>query len=130
MRRLPNHDPRPSWKAWVFKVAHNLAVDHFRGQQRQMKLAANNAERLAMSPGTSPPSKLHKLYRRAELDAAIASLNTPDRELIEATIDGVNLSALARRLGVSPEALRARKARLLQKLRPLLSKTTTTAGPR
>ena len=126
MRRLPNHPPRPSWKAWVFRVAHNQAIDHYRGQQRQMRLAVNNAERLALSPGTSPPSKLHELQRRAELDAAIASLTTPDRALIEAILEGVNLSELARRMGVSPEALRARKARLLRKLRPILSKTTTT----
>jgi RNA polymerase sigma factor (sigma-70 family) len=55
--------------------------------------------------------------RQAQVQQGLLQLDPTDREILTRILaDGQKLTAIARRLGMSPEAVRQRKSRALKKL--------------
>ncbi|WP_296277171.1 RNA polymerase sigma factor [Pseudomonas sp. UBA7530] len=92
-------DPR----AYVFRVAGNLAIDNLRRDQRLAEQQEDGEllEQLS-DPLAEPESRLLAQENLARLDAALASLPANAREaLLLNRLDGLTYAQIATRLGVS-----------------------------
>jgi RNA polymerase sigma-70 factor (ECF subfamily) len=125
-QRATDYSPDGSAVGWLYRIAHNLALDRLR--QRGKFKAFEEEEEEDRVPDSAPQAGLmNQLERKTALDRAIEQL--PQRQAAAITlvhIDELGGSEAARVLGVSVEALesllsRARrnlKARLTQALGP------------
>ncbi|TBV08825.1 sigma-70 family RNA polymerase sigma factor [Stutzerimonas kirkiae] len=96
---LPIDEPR----AFVFRVAGNLAIDHLR---RVRRLASLHAEELEAAdihdPGSGPEDTLAAGQSLAQLDAALDQLPANARlALLLNRLEGLTHAQIAARLGVS-----------------------------
>jgi RNA polymerase sigma-70 factor (ECF subfamily) len=107
--RVPDADPA-SLRAWVFRIARNLALNHLRDGHRRPHLvaAADRAE-----PAVQELA--------AALNQAVASLADVDRDvfLLRETA-GLNYEEIAATCELTVEAVRARLHRARQQLRTAL----------
>jgi RNA polymerase sigma factor (sigma-70 family) len=99
--------------AFVRGTARNLANNHLRA-----RLARPVEEPLLGDPASEDPTQeLEQQERAAQVEAAISRLTGSERQIVLMTIEeGLKPAEIARDLGLSPEAVRARKSRALRKL--------------
>lgn len=110
--RVPDADPA-SRRAWVFRIARNLALNHLRDGQRRPHLveAADRAEPAVQELG-------------AALNEALAALSETDRDVfLLREMAGLRYGEIADACELTVEAVRARLHRARQQLR------TTLKGP-
>jgi RNA polymerase sigma-70 factor (ECF subfamily) len=109
-----------SFQAWLYRIAHNLVVDHYRrgGQATELTLD----ERL-MAAEDDPASVVTERLSRQRLRAAISRL-TPDQQQVLALRFGEGLTAreAAEIVGKSVGAIEALQHRALAALRRILEK--------
>jgi RNA polymerase sigma-70 factor, ECF subfamily len=107
---------------FVFRTATHLCLHHFRARGREARALTRLA--VAAEAGVDGPDPLAALVgeeARAEVRRALAALDPDDRALLTSLyFDRVDPGELARRLGVTPGALRVRKHRAHARLAGLL----------
>lgn len=105
---------------FVFQTALHICLQHHRSSDRE----ARALRRVSASDQPLSPDALTSLIseeRRAALHRGLRSLRGEDRDLLrELYFEDQEPEAVARRLGVTPGALRVRKYRALQRLAELL----------
>lgn len=115
---LPRYEPRGvPFGAWLFRVAHNAAVDHARRRRDHVELdAVAEAHATGADPAGSP-----ELLERPALLRAIVRL-TPDQREVVALRYFADLSGpeIARVTGKAETAVRALQVRGLASLRRAL----------
>jgi RNA polymerase sigma-70 factor (ECF subfamily) len=100
---------KPLTAAWLYKVAHNLAVDDLRRRQRLRR-----TESFAAFPDqeTAAPEIARPVWE------ALAQLSPSDRELLYlADVDGLSAAEIGQALGIRPGAVRTRLSRAHQRFR-------------
>ncbi|HEX6740111.1 MAG TPA: sigma-70 family RNA polymerase sigma factor [Vicinamibacteria bacterium] len=99
--------------AFVRGTARNLANNHLRA-----RFARPAEEPLLGEPAADSVAEgFEQQERAARVEAAISRLTRSERQIVLMTIeDGLKPGEIARDLGLSPEAVRARKSRALRKL--------------
>jgi RNA polymerase sigma-70 factor (ECF subfamily) len=112
--------------AWLFTIANNLIVDHFRRSRRELigvkgdprDSSSNDPERCALATDM-----------RDEIRRAVALLK-PDQQLIVTLrlIDGLEYEQISAIMGKSPGALRVLLCRALNALRTELRRRGVTAA--
>ena len=110
--RVPDADPA-SLRAWVFRIARNLALNHLRDGHRRPHLveAADRAEPAVQELG-------------AALNEALAALSETDRDVfLLREMAGLRNGEIADACDLTVDAVRARLHRARQQLR------TTLGGP-
>lgn len=116
--RVENLDALP---AFVFQTATHLCLHHYRSRGREERALARLA---GMDPGTPGPGPLDALVSeeaRRVVRTALEELNPDDRDLLRRIyFDDEPSPETARRLQVTPGALRVRKHRALERLAELL----------
>ena len=107
-----------SFRAWLYRIAHNLVVDHYRRQPPTPALALD--ERL-VAASEDLESALTDTLSRQRLQAAIGRL-TPDQQQVLALRFGEQLSArdVAEIVGKSVGAVEALQHRAIATLRRIL----------
>lgn len=125
-QRATDYSPDGSAVGWLYRIAHNLALDRLR--QRGKFKAFEEEEEEDRVPDSAPQAGLmNQLERKTALDRAIEQL--PQRQAAAITlvhIDELGGSEAARVLGVSVEALESLLSRARRNLKARL---TQTLGP-
>jgi len=111
---------------WLFTVARNLYLSYCRSRLLEESHAA---ELFGLWPGGTPKSSPFEETAATEferrLEAAIASLPAPSREvLLLVAVEGLRPAEAAEVCGITPEALRQR----LSRARALLARRLETTG--
>jgi RNA polymerase sigma-70 factor (ECF subfamily) len=116
-----------TFRAWLYRIAHNLLVDHYRKTGRQPELALEQAEGLA--------GEHHSLARSVEqkllFEQAQAALHQLSQEyqdvLILRFIVGLSLQEVAQVLGKNLAVVKITQHRGLEKLRVVLAAAASEA---
>lgn len=116
--RVENLDALP---AFVFRTATHLCLHHYRSRGREERALARMAGMDPGGPGPGPLDALVSEEARGVVRAALGALNADDRDLLRRIyFDEEPSEETARRLQVTPGALRVRKHRALERLAGLL----------
>lgn len=110
-------------RAYVFRVAGNIAVDHRRRDRRRGMMEGAEEEGLGV-PDTAPSAETRLTDRRslAALDAAMAELPPKARHaLLLSRVEGLSHAEIAARLGVSESMIAKYLAQALKHCRTRLS---------
>jgi len=84
---LSRYRPEFKFSTWIYKIAHNAAVDHLRRSAGRERSLVNGSESDSYdlpieSEGLSPEQESEREERRIEIETVVRSLPTPYRELV------------------------------------------------
>jgi RNA polymerase sigma-70 factor (ECF subfamily) len=113
-RRYRPHAP---FRAWMYRIAHNHVMDHFRRARPETNLPTGQLQ----DESAGPDERLERSGREARLRAAVDDLPAKQRDALLLKLDaGLDLATIADVLGVNRETAKSRiryaVARLKQKL--------------
>ena len=99
--------------AFVAGTARNVANNHLRAKMRQPRPEPLEEE----LPGADPIAAMEEAERLELVRRVIAGLDEIDRAVLDLTLgQGLKPGEIARRLGLSPDVVRARKSRAIRKV--------------
>ncbi len=119
LRAISSYQPQNvSFEAWLFQIARNLAIDHYRKMSTQNHVSLDD----------TPPVDQHsvdfrndKRFDNQVLVQALNQLNETQRDVIVLRfINGLPLSQVARTLHKSEDSIKALQRRGLAALREIL----------
>lgn len=112
------------FSAWLFSIAHNQVVDHLRKRERRRHLPLLD-EALQIADDMEPLHMVEKQISRQQLLAAMARLTEIQREVIALRFAAeLPIAQVARVLGISEEAVKARQHSALNALRRIMAAET------
>jgi RNA polymerase sigma-70 factor (ECF subfamily) len=117
IRARRSYRPSAPFKAWMYRIAHNHVMDHFRRlrpvtELDEIQLTSNN-------PG--PAEALQADCRESNLLRAMASLPDEQRDALLLKLEaGLDLDSIARVTGVNRETAKSRLRYAVQKLKKAL----------
>jgi RNA polymerase sigma factor (sigma-70 family) len=115
---------------WMFALARNAAVDHFRARGRDSKRDAAAVPETAPEAPPGAVERLEEQERAAQLRAALDLLAPEKREvLLLARFGELRHDRIAAMLGISPGAVRVRLHRALKELREAYRQVTAEELP-
>lgn len=118
IRARHRYRPQARFTTWLFRMAHNRLIDHYRRQRPRGDMPRDLA-----TPGRDDPE--HRADRRQAADrllAAIADLPLEQREAIVLKEErGLSLTDIAEVTGVGRETVKSRLRYALAKLRETLA---------
>jgi RNA polymerase sigma-70 factor, ECF subfamily len=84
---LSRYRPEFKFSTWIYKIAHNAAIDHLRrsaGRERSLITGSENDcyDLPIESQGLSPEQQSEREERRIEIETVVRSLPTAYRELV------------------------------------------------
>lgn len=121
------------FRAWMFRIAHNHAVDHFR-RTRSPAFSAHHApapdDLATANPG--PEQALASTQAAAQaatrLEAALRELPDEQRQAVLLKLEaGLDLRAIAEVTGVNPETAKSRLRYATARLKAVLAETCEEA---
>lgn len=120
LQAFPSFQPQKgSFRAWLYQIAHNLAVDHHR--KAAVRLMVPLHEDL-MIEENDPAETSEMRLTSATLKNALLVLNHAQREVIVLRfIAGLPIEQVAQTVGKSPDAIKGLQRRGLAELRQILA---------
>ena len=106
-------------RAWVFRVAHNLALNRIRSRQFVELLDDQSWEELRtslMDLAPNPEQKVLQLEKFSRLRAAIGRLTQPERQCLHLRTKGLRYREIAEILNVSTTTVAETLYRVIAKL--------------
>jgi len=124
LAKLGSFDPgKAAFNTWLFAIAHNLAVNHWKVQARRRILSL---EDIAAQPGAYPPPDERLIHRERieSLLVALRALEDREREIVALKFAGaLNNRQIASLVGLSASNVGVILYRTLQRLKTILSRT-------
>jgi len=106
------------FSSWLYKLAHNLVVDHYRTKREVLPL---NDIILTPDEVVDPEQALHIAVEAAELKAAISQLTGEQKQVIALKfIEGYKNNEIAQMMNKKEGAIRALQYRALRSLQVIL----------
>lgn len=114
IRSRERYRPARPFKPWLYRIAHNLAVDAFRRRR-----PTGDEDPAALRAGGGDPEQALAAAQLAQrLESALRALPVEQREALLLRLEGgLDLETLAGVTGVSREAAKSRLRYAVQKLR-------------
>jgi RNA polymerase sigma-70 factor (ECF subfamily) len=113
LEALPRYQHRGRFTAWMFQIARNKAMDHFRRNHKLSDLSESLAD-------TVQASALEAVYQKesfARLKALMRMLNDDERELLRLRYTaGLSFVQIGQLLGRTEDAVRKSVRRILDRL--------------
>jgi RNA polymerase sigma-70 factor (ECF subfamily) len=112
--------PREQLQGWLYRVAHNLAMDRFRRQARRPNLALNEE---LVADSDLPSITVEKRMDRQRLRVAIGQLTSAQQQVILLRFaEGFKVAEVAELMGKSQGAVKILQHRAVKRLRKLLER--------
>ncbi len=132
MEKIGRYDARRNFESWLFSVAHNLAIDAWRGKRGESLLDPEDAEDSGESPGapwrSGEPDALERLLdfeRGAMLAACMQELPAIHREVLTLRFEeDMRLEEIAEVAGIPLSTVKSRLRRALDGLRAAMDART------
>jgi RNA polymerase sigma-70 factor (ECF subfamily) len=105
-------------KAYLFRIAHNVAVDHV---AREAKYAWVELDEAIADPGVDPAGDADAAGERGRLLEAVRQLRLPYRQVIVLALEGFEHEEIAEVLGIEAGTVRVRYFRAKTRLKELLN---------
>ncbi len=110
---------RESFSAWLYRIAHNLVVDHFR---RQPGMLPESADESFPALQGDPMSQAERVQAFEQLRGAIARLTPHQQQVIALRFgEGMTAAQVARVMNKTSGAVEALQHRALASLRRILA---------
>lgn len=125
IRARGSYNASAPFKAWMYRIAHNHLVDHFRRTRPAAELSPDS------TPSSNPGPEQVAVSSEAEanLAEAVSRLPPEQREALLLKLEsGLDLLSIAKVTGVNPETAKSRLRYALSKLRLALADTKSAAG--
>lgn len=115
--------PRFSWKnvpfsAWVFSIAHNLVVDHYRSRARRTEVSFEEIEPL-FADSDDPHQAAERSLQQVRIEEAISCLTKEQKEVVLLKffvgLSNAEISALLRKSDGAVKSIQHRGLRSLRK---------------
>lgn len=124
-RAAPTYEPTAKFTTWLYTIAHNRLMDHFRAAGRASFASYDDPDDdpIAELPARDPPPEdlLSRKREAARLLAAIDALPAAQREAFLLQQEGdLSVEAIAAATGVTRETAKSRLRYALAKLRASL----------
>lgn len=114
--------PPAPFRAWMYRVAHNHVMDHFRRRRPETGLETEQLE----SSMAGPEEELRLEKRESDLREAVALLPDKQKDAILLKLDaGLDLQSIADVLGVNRETAKSRLRYAVSRLKHLLTEPVT-----
>lgn len=119
IRSLPRYTPgKFTFQAWLFQIAHNLAIDHYRKSKYRNH---SSLEESLIAHEESIDSAVQRNLDSEKLQNALTHLTDEQREVIILRfISGMPISDVAQTLNKSENAIKGLQRRALNVLRQVL----------
>lgn len=112
---------RTSFSGWLYRIAHNLVVDHFREKGRARHVSLESGLPLRASDW-DPFEEAARSLRREALREAISHLTEDQANVIVMRfIEGYSIAEVAKALGKTEGAVKALQFRAVERLRRLMA---------
>jgi RNA polymerase sigma-70 factor (ECF subfamily) len=109
---------KASFSTWIFSIARNAVIDHYRTQARRPALSLEKAEIEVTSNEPLPVDTLEKMEEQEKLRECITRLPAEEQEIIALKFgSGLNNRQIARTMGLSESNVGTRLYRAVRKLR-------------
>ncbi len=107
-----------SVRAWLFTIAHNAIINHYRDRKPRISLDASALE--IIDHTHSPTESILSEERAEAIRKIVATLTADDQSLLSLKIDaGLTSEEIGQTLGLSSGAVRVRLHRIIKRLRAL-----------
>ncbi len=117
IRARKSYRPQAPFRAWMYRIAHNHVVDHFRRSRPQSELEPERME----SAGDGPDELLSQEDRQQRVREAVDSLPDKQRDAILLKLDaGLDLQSIADVTGVNRETAKSRLRYAVARLKHLM----------
>ena len=115
-----SYRPQAPFRAWMYRIAHNHVVDHFRRSRPESELEPERMESLE----EAPDELLSRADRQQKLREALDSLPDKQRDAILLKLDvGLDLQTIADVTGVNRETAKSRLRYAVARLKHLMMET-------
>jgi RNA polymerase sigma-70 factor (ECF subfamily) len=122
---LPRYrEDAPSFRSWLFAIAHNVIVDDLRARRPAAPMDA--AAHIA-APGPSPEEAVLSDEAGCTVRALLASLPPDQRQILELRLAGLTGPEIAAALGRSLGAVKIAQVRAFARLRATFDPTGASA---
>jgi RNA polymerase sigma-70 factor (ECF subfamily) len=123
LRGLDSYEERQLERAWVFRIARNVWLDHWRARRRA---PPELIVELDAAVTTAPPQE-----DRLALEQALDRLQDAEREaFVMREMGGLGYAEIAEATGATPDAVRSRIHRARLALRQALADRRTMPAPK
>ena len=110
-------------EAWLFRIAHNLVVDHLKSKSRRPVSISIEQQDVPVVSHDAPGIQLEQQEELEELRAAISQLTEAQRQVLALRFSDAEHTSeqVALILGKKPTAVREMQSAAIKKLRSILS---------
>jgi len=109
-------------EAWLFRIAHNLAVDWLKSRSRRPRAVSIEEENVDVASDEDPNTGLQREEELKEVRTALAQLSESQRQVLALRFSDAELTSeqVANMLGKKPTAVREMQSAAIKKLRAIL----------